>query len=140
MAEDQNQSAALIAIGVLNIIFGALGIIFYILVIIAGFEPAGDITAITNTVAELAWRGWVGLVLTVGLFISGFFLLSGFQYGSLLANVWACCWIIWEIILILFGVIGWPWFIICGLVWPIILLITVNSVDGEDVFNQHSHN
>ncbi len=136
MANDLDRSAGLVAIGVLNVILGALGIIFYILLIIAGFDTSGVVVNTSETTAELEWQGWVGVVLTAGLFISGFLLLSGYAYGAMLANAWAVCWIIWEIILLLFGVINWVWFIICGLVWPIILLIVVNTAEGDDVFNQ----
>lgn len=161
MANDVDRSAGLLTIGVLNVIFGALGIIFYILVIIAGFNVAShggvhedirpeasvvedggtvhaeaELHVTTETTAELEWRGWVGLLLTILLFISGFGLLGGFSFGVVLANTWAVCWIIWQIIMLIWGPIGWIWFILSGLVWPIIVLIVANTADGEDAFNQ----
>lgn len=133
---NRQPTGGMIAIGIINIIFGILAG-FFALVVLAGdsWVPWNEVWPVDGSglAAEIWWLGLIEVILAIMLIVSGFGMFQVAPWARAMALMWAVFWIVFNIVEAIMGNLH-PAHFIEDIIYPVILIIVMCMPEWNRAF------
>ena len=134
---NRQPDGGMIAIGVINIIYGIIMALFAIILIGGdGWVPWNAVWPVNEEVigSELWWYGLIELILAIMLIVSGFGLFQVAPWARAMSLMWAVFVIAFTVVEAIMGELYLAYFVE-DIIYPVVLIVVMSTPAWERAFD-----